>query len=432
MKLRVGVRDDVAWLFGFAALHVAIFAGLFGRGYNMPFSGTGLFYDYGSALVAGQVPYRDFFVEYPPFALVFFTLPRLVSGTFHWYYVAYQTQVVLFDLITLGALYAAREDARPAWWILGAYTLAVLAVGPIILEQYDVFPAAFTLLAVVYYSRGRDAAAWIFLALGVMTKVYPLLIAPVFLLMDWRRGLRVRDVARAAVAFTATCVVVVLPLLVIAPTSLTRMVAFHAQRGIHLDSTYGSLALVVDAFNLSFVHVVFTFRSWNLAGPVPDVLARLSTPLLGLLLLGAYAFIAKCIRALDAEHTRDVRVVATCSAFVLLAGLVGSKVLSPQYLIWVLPLIPLVTRPHRYVAWGVFALTGLMTYYIYPLRYGDLMSRQESAIAALAVRSLLLVTLTLIVADSLRLLSKEPSNDRLSERNDRSHSSTTDTSFANS
>jgi exosortase/archaeosortase len=102
-----------------------------------------------------------------------------------------------------------------------------------------------------------------------------------------------------------------------------------------------------------------------------------------------------------------VRVVGTCAALVLLTGLVGSKVLSPQYLIWVLPLIPLVTRPRRYAAWGAFALTGLMTYYIYPLRYAELLSRENSAIAALAVRTLLLVALTLIVADSLRLLSKE-------------------------
>lgn len=407
MKLRVGARDDVAWLLGFAALHVVIFAGLFGRGYSMPFSGTELYFQYGSALVAGHVPYRDYFVEYPPFALVFFTLPRLVGATFHGYYVAYQTQVVLFDLITLGALYAARDHSRPPWQILAPYTLAVLAVGPIILEQYDIFPAAFTLLAVVYYSRSRDTAAWIFLALGVMTKVYPLLIAPVFLLLDWRRGWRMRDVRRAALAFTATCFVVVLPLLVIAPTSLTRMLAYHAQRGIHLESTYGSLALIADALNLILVRLEFTFGSWNLAGPVPNALARLSTPLLGILLLGAYALIAKCIRTFDAERTRDVHVVATCSALGLLAGLVGSKVLSPQYLIWILPLIPLMTRPHRYAAWGVFALIGLVTYYIYPLHYDNLMARQTSAIAALAVRNLLLVAVTLIVADSLRLLNNK-------------------------
>ncbi|MEP6494540.1 MAG: glycosyltransferase family 87 protein [bacterium] len=408
MTLKVGRRDDATWLLAFAAGHVAIFAGLFRGAYTMPFSGTGLYYEYGSALVAGQVPYRDFLVEYPPFALVFFTLPRLIDASFRWYYVAYQAQVVLFDLVALGALYVARDRSRPAWWMLGAYTAAVLAVGPIMLQQYDVFPAAFTVLAVVCYSRKRDTAAWVFLALGVMTKAYPLLIAPVFLLFDWRRGTHVRDLRRAAVAFAGTCFVVVLPLLVIAPTSLARMLAFHAERGIHLDSTYGSLAAAAGVLNVTLVHIELTFRSWNVAGPFASTLSKLSTPLLGVLLLGAYAFIATCIRAVDAANLRDARLVGTCAALVLSAGLVGSKVLSPQYLVWLVPLLPLMLPPRRYAAWGVFALIGILTYYIYPLHYPELLQLNGLAIAALAVRNLLLVTLTLVVADSLRLATRSP------------------------
>ena len=86
----------------------------------------------------------------------------------------------------------------------------------------------------------------------------------------------------------------------------------------------------------------------------------------------------------------------------LLAGLVASKVLSPQYLIWVLPLLPLVTGPRRGVIWGVFVTAGLLTYYIYPLHYPDLLGREPVAVVALAARNVLLLTLTLIVARSLR------------------------------
>jgi len=408
VKPRAGTRDDALWLLAFVAAHVAIFAGLFRGVYSMSFSGTGLYYEYGSALVAGHVPYRDFLVEYPPFALMFFTLPRLVDDTFRWYYVAYQAQVIVFDLVALGALYVARDRSRPAWWTLGAYTLAVLAVGPIMLQQYDIFPAAFTVLAVVCYSRKRDTAAWIFLALGVMTKAYPLLIAPVFLLLDWHRGRRLRDFTGVGIAFAATCFVVVLPLLVIAPSSLERMLAFHAQRGIHMDSTYGSLALVTDVLNLTVVRIEMTFRSWNVAGPFPNLLTKLSTPLLGILLLGAYAFIARCIRTLDSESTRDVSIVGTSVALVLLAGLIGSKVLSPQYLVWVVPVVPLIAGPRRYAAWAVFTLLGLLTYYIYPLHYDELLNHQVGAIAALASRNFLLVILTLIIADSLRLATRAP------------------------
>jgi hypothetical protein len=379
-------------------VHVAIFAGLFRGVYSMKPSGTGLFFDYGSAIVAGQVPYRDVFVEYPPLSLVFFTLPRLVGESFRWYYVWFQIQVVLADLVILGALSAAREPDTEPWRILAPYTSLVLAVGPITLQQFDIFPAALTILAVVCYARRRDAAAWILLALGTMTKVYPALLGPVFLLLDDTS--LARRVGRAAVAFSATCLVVLAPLLIIAPTSLGGMLAFHSQRGIHLDSEYATIAFAARALHLSFVHVVSAYRSVNIEGAAAAFLVRWTTPLLAAALLLAYALVLRHVRR--AGPTRDVRIVATSSALVLLAGLVTSKVLSPQYLIWVLPLMPLLVQPLRWVNWGLFAAVGVLTYYIYPLRYADLEGLVPSAIAALAARNLLLIALTIAVARSLR------------------------------
>ena len=88
MTRGAGRWDDPRWqLAGFVLVHIAIFAGLFRGVYAMPYLRNGALLQYGSALVAGQVPYRDVFVEYPPFALVFFTLPRLVGESFRWYYV---------------------------------------------------------------------------------------------------------------------------------------------------------------------------------------------------------------------------------------------------------------------------------------------------------------------------------------------------------
>lgn len=394
-------RDDPRWqLAGFVLVHIAIFAALFRGVYAMPYSGTGLFYQYGSAIVAGQVPYRDVFVEYPPFALVFFTLPRVVGESFRWYYVAYQVQVVIADLAIVAMLYAARERETPPWRVLAAYTALLLAVGPIVLQQYDIFPAALTLAAVVCHARRRNIAAWTFLALGTMTKVYPALLGPVFLMLDDTP--LVPRVRRAAVTFLVTCVVVLSPLLVIAPASLGRMLAFHSERGIHLDSVYATLAFAARTVGLTFVGITLSYRSVNITGPAADVLVRLSTPLLAAALLASYVVVFRRTSGTDAAATRDVRVLATSSTLVLLAGLVTSKVLSPQYLIWVLPLLPLVVRPYRRLVWAVFAAAGLATYYIYPLRYSDLLALAPSAIAAQAARNLLLVALTLIVARSLR------------------------------
>lgn len=398
-----GVRrwDDPRWqLAGFVLAHVAIFAGLFRGVYSIPYSGTGLYYEYGSAIVAGQVPYRDVFVEYPPLALVFFTLPRIIGASFRWYYVWYQVEVVVADLAIVAMLYGARERESAPWRVLAPYTALVLAVGPINLQQYDIFPAALTLAAVICHARRRDVAMWVFLALGTMAKVYPALLAPVFLLLDDRPV--AERLRRAVIAFATTCVIVLLPLLVIAPSSLLRMVNFHAERGIHLDSVYSTIAFAARALGLSVVGIVYNFRSWNIAGRAADVLARASTPLLVVALLAAYAFIHSVARRLSAADVRNVRIAATGTSLVLLAGLITSKVLSPQYLIWVLPLLPLNVRPLRWRVWTTFAAIGVLSYYIYPLHYDDLLAREPVAVLALAARNLALVGLTFMVAASFR------------------------------
>src|SRR3954466_4816842 len=103
-------------LVSFALVHVFIFAVLFRTVYNTPFTGTGLFYDDAAKLLAGRVPYRDFTLEYPPLALAFFTLPRLNGSSFADYYIGWQIQVVLCDLLVLFLLdaIARRSNERAA------------------------------------------------------------------------------------------------------------------------------------------------------------------------------------------------------------------------------------------------------------------------------------------------------------------------------
>jgi hypothetical protein len=58
--------------------------GLFRGLYSIRYSGTGLFYEYAGRVLAGQLPYRDFFAEYPPLAIAIFTMPRMLGESFRW------------------------------------------------------------------------------------------------------------------------------------------------------------------------------------------------------------------------------------------------------------------------------------------------------------------------------------------------------------
>jgi uncharacterized membrane protein len=389
-------RDELRTLGGFAAVHAALFGIVFERLYSMPSSGVGLFFDYASRVLDGQLPYRDFSLEYPPFALVFFILPRLITRTFFAYAVAYRVEVLACDLVALAILLAiARERGIRPWTLLASYTVCLIAIGPIVREQYDLFPAVLCLAAVYWFARQRHATSWIVLTLGALTKVYPVLLAPLFLLVHLRR----RDgaaVLRAAVGAAGVSVAVLSPWLLAAPASLERLYAYHAQRGLQVESTYASLLFFAPKLGLLHLGREFAFGSWNLTGPVPNACAAAASAVMVVSLAAVYAWAYQRI----GTARPDILLMGSLTLVVLLAGLLTSKVLSPQYLLWLLPFVPLATVRRPAVLW-LFVVAAALTYYVFPEHYGDLIRGSTNAIVALLVRNvLLLVTAIGIVTAS--------------------------------
>ena len=62
---------------------------------------------YGDAIERGQVPYRDFTLEYPPGALAVFAVPALVADSPRSYARAFALEMVLLGLVVLAGCYAA-------------------------------------------------------------------------------------------------------------------------------------------------------------------------------------------------------------------------------------------------------------------------------------------------------------------------------------
>jgi hypothetical protein len=379
----------------FALAHIGIFAGLFRGLYSIPFSGTALYYDYAGKTLSGLLPYRDFVLEYPPLALGIFTLPRVLGESFRWYYVFFQTEVIIADLVIVGALwFAALRFAMSPTRVLIAYTIGVLAVGPITLHQFDIFSAAFTILAVIALAREKSVLAAFWLALGVAMKVYPILLAPIFVLVEWKRG-RLKHIGYAIAAFIGTGLLTVLPWLIRAPKSLLVMINYHKDRGIHLDSTWASVAFILRAMKLTWVNVQLQFQSWQIGGPATNVLIPISTVVLFSVLAFSYWWI---YRRLQNGAPADLEFLARASAFVLLGAMAGSKVFSPQYLFWPVPFLALLDLQGDRLIHALFVLVGLITYWVYPFHYPALIDRYPLPITALIIRNTLVAVLAVLVA----------------------------------
>src|SRR2546430_3600796 len=110
--------------------------------------------------------------------------------------------------------------------------------------------------------------------------------------------------------------------------------------------------------------MVSSHGSQNLAGSLPDALGTAESVLLPLALLGIWTAAALG----PATRERLVRYsAASVTAFVAF-----DKVLSPQFMIWLLPLIPLVRGRRGLVASGLLGLALLLTQLWFPIRHWDL------------------------------------------------------------
>lgn len=355
-------------------------------------------------IINGEVPYIDFANEYPPLALLSFLLPALVGRTLIVYTQVFAVEMLLLDLLAMALIAAlASRFKLPVSKTLTMYTLFIAAMGPITVSRYDLLPAALVLAALYTFINGKNKSSWALLALGFTAKLYPIIIAPLFALYYLRRR-QYRQLAAGCVTFLGVTVILILPWLVLDAGSLLSFLKYHAERGLHSESTYGSALLVAQLLNLTHVQAGLTFGSWNLMSPLADGLAAVSFYITAALLLFIYAWYGHWLwhqsnRVVKAgvPGNEAARLLLIYSTLIILAFLLTNKVLSPQYLVWLCPLLPLVIGERDYWVWALFALVGVITQFIYPYHYIDFELVKPYAVILLFARNLLVVALLVLL-----------------------------------
>jgi hypothetical protein len=344
-----------------------------------------------------RVPYRDFPVEYPPVPLLLMLLPRLFVASYPGYRILFTAFTAILFLLTAGlagrlvtasAPVPETPSVETVWRRLG---WLLLACGPLLCQRFDLLPAALVAAGLVAVTQGRDKLAGVVLGLAIMTKLYPLLLAlplAAFLVGTGQR----RRVAVVAISCCVTVLAVVAPFLLLAPTEFLRSNALYGARPFHFESTFGSCLLALQGPSVA----VSSFGSRNVVSSA--WLLKLSGLLLGGGLIAITAFAWRSGRTLAAASlARRSTALLVWALGTLLWVLCTSKVLSPQFLIWLLPLAAVIPgSAGRRVFWASFAAFGLTQIY-YPALYDLVIDGNPPATAILLGRNLLLVAMTVFV-----------------------------------
>ena len=305
-------------------------------------------------------------------------------------------ELVLGALLVLTTAFLLR-DSRPSELVVGVGLVALLPalLGVVVFFRFDLWPALLVSLSLLSLERRRNEVAAGLLGLAVATKLYALALVPSFVSFADREGDR-RRAWRASVVLVATVLLVTMPLAVLAPGGVASSLQRQFDRPLQIESTGASLLLLAGD-----PKVEFGSGSWNLTGAGPTAIATVST-IVG---LGALAFVSALVWMRRRVFADAALAYAACIAIVLVFG----KVASPQFLVWLAPLVAVVRGRSGIAACVLCAAACVLTQLVFPGRYNELLAGDLLPAMLLALRNALLIAVALVLSFALLRRSGFPS-----------------------
>ncbi len=226
-----------------------------------------------------------------------------------------------------------------------------------------------------------------------MAKLYPVVLVPLALIELWRRG-RGRAVSQGVGAALAVLAAGIGPFLVLAPHGLWWAAHRQLVRPVQVESLAAAVFAAAHMLAGAHLHVVKSSGSDNLVGTGPDLAGTISSVASLLALVVVYVYYVRGPATRERLVTASVAAVAVFIAF--------TKVFSPQYLIWLMPIVPLLGGRAGARAAGLFAVAVGLTQIWEPYRYYDYYSTFAPWLVTLVVvRDLLVVAIVVVLVRAL-------------------------------
>ncbi|MFH9422763.1 glycosyltransferase 87 family protein [Streptomyces sp. NPDC017529] len=382
-----------AWAATRAVLLLCVFKVLVLPGPDVTSDVSGIYQGWSEILKAGTFPVGDVTWQYPPAAALAVLSPALLPFLDYaaaFFLLACAADAAAFALF----LYAGRRPGkRPAgaWvWIAG-----VALLGPTAYARYDLMVTAVAVAALFAAAR-RPRVSGVLIAFGALLKVWPVLLlsgAPL-------RGRRARELwGAAAVGALASTLV----LTAWAPGGLA-FLTFQRDRGTEVESLGALVFHVARQFGWDG-EVLLNYGSVEFVGPYVPLVSSLS------LVLTVAAFGWLLLWRLRARRCTSATLADAAFTAVLLF-VTTSRVISPQYMIWLVGMaaVCMTVRSSRMGLPAVLiVLASGATLLEFPVWFAEVVASEGRGVVLLAVRNGLLVVASLTACRRLWRSTAGPS-----------------------
>ncbi|MGW3817184.1 glycosyltransferase 87 family protein [Streptomyces sp. NPDC005046] len=334
-----------------------------------------LYFRWYGVLSQGAFPVGDRLWQYPPGAAPVLLAPALLPSLT--YFTAFVTLTLAADAVIAVAL--TRAGRRPGRSLRGAllWVLGLPLLLHIPLARYDVQVTAFAVLSLLALSRSTRASG-AFAAMGALVKVWPALA-----LIGTPRGRTTREAWTSAAVGSAA----LLALLAAAFSSPFDFLRQQGGRGVQIESLGGTVLGLARHVGWPG-RARYQYGAMEFVGPYVSSVAAVS------LALTVAAFGILLLWRVRARHWTPATPYDAALTAVLLFT-VTSRVISPQYMVWLLGLAAVcLTSRHttqRPVAALIVAATAVSTV-VYPAMYGEVIHSTWTGCLLMLVRNGLLAT----------------------------------------
>ncbi len=335
-----------------------------------------VYFTRGSWLPTQTVAYRDVFSEYPQVPTLLFGLLRLPASLEAGPVMQQRLYLMLFSglmLILLFCLGVIIERMLSP----GRKNLVLLLLLPAPLyfsyNRFDVLPALLCLIVLILVREKYWLPATALLGVATLTKWYPaLLVLPIAVYMYYQR-VRLSSIIHFFLAYGVVCCLIVMPTFLTGGLKAVLVpYLFHEGRTTGISALPTLLQPIMDTI------------------PVLTAVPRLEKSIFLLLQFGFSAG-AVLIR-LDSFRKLLNWVTLTIAAYVLF-----SRIWSPQWLLWIFPLLLLLIRSRSDAIMA--AGYGILTYLQFPITF-DLFGKASPQMHGMAWAGavlLLVILLSLVI-----------------------------------
>jgi hypothetical protein len=311
------------------ALHLALFVPTIGDWSSILIND---FAPQAQAIKGGDLPYRDERIEYPPLSVPILIAPIYLDDSTQGFVDGFMWEMLAFDLgiVVLIAL-ALPGDTKRVLSAIGIYTAGVVILsgvvldrslidhGPLALQRFDLVPTLLVLAAVLARDRGRSATWAALLSVGVAIKAFPMFLYPA--LLRGERNLRRAIVAGAIPLLVGAAAVIV------TDDEFGSAISYHTERTLQVESLGASAFEVAHVLGASGISTAVGHGGFEISASGATAARWI------LVVVGASGYLWLVWAGWHSKASNLQLVTALLAVLVVFA-----PVLSPQFLLWLLPI----------------------------------------------------------------------------------------------